>query len=79
VYVLPVVILGKFRVTVCVTAHPLERLTIRADHRRNGSRALTTGRKTDDHRPIELQGMVCEKCDGGDRFVVTVFVPHPAP
>lgn len=35
--------------------------------------------KADDHRSIELQGVVCEKCDGGDRFVVTVFVPHPAP
>ena len=35
--------------------------------------------KTDDNRPIDLQSVVCEKCDGGDRFVVTVFVPHPAP
>lgn len=33
--------------------------------------------RADDGRHVELEGVVCEKRDGGDRFTITVFVPHP--
>lgn len=35
--------------------------------------------RADDGRHVEFEGVVCEKRSEGERFTITVFVPHPAP